>query len=129
MGLAKLRTIDNANSSRRMLVVSAAAGRTSTTSKGHLGISIAVAVLANVLSLASAFFPTTVLPHQSGIAYKIGVLTLIDSHSFLVNSSNSYICLAVSCLPALSVRKEKCLKPRVHAGDATNSGHVFPYMM
>ncbi|CAN0101996.1 unnamed protein product, partial [Ascophyllum nodosum] len=45
VGLAKLRTIDNANSSRRMLVVSAAAGRTSTTSKGHLGISIAVAVL------------------------------------------------------------------------------------
>ena len=50
-----------------MLVVFAAAGRVSTnTFKGHLGISIPVAVLANVLLLMSAFLPTTTLSHQSG---------------------------------------------------------------
>ncbi|CAM9852181.1 unnamed protein product, partial [Ascophyllum nodosum] len=63
--LAKLSIIDDANASRKMLVVFAGAGRTSITFKGHLGISIAVAVLANILSLASAFLPTTTLSHQS----------------------------------------------------------------
>ncbi|CAM9851793.1 unnamed protein product [Ascophyllum nodosum] len=63
--LAKISTIDDANASRRMLAVPAAAGRTSTTIKGYLGIPVALAVLANVLSSASAFLPTTALSHQS----------------------------------------------------------------
>lgn len=118
--LPKISTIDDANASRRMLVVPAAAGRTLTTIKGYLGIPVALAVLANVLSSASAFLPTTALSPQSG---RTGILTPIDSRSFMVNStSSSCVCLRVAYyLSALSVRKGKCLKPRIDAGNVTYS--------
>ena len=103
--LAKLSIIDDANASRKMLVVFAGAGRTSITFKGHLGISIAVAVLANILSLASAFLPTTTLSHQSG-----NILNDSDSNSNRISliSSGQYkaSCLSRGCFFACSIRKK-----------------------
>ena len=104
--LAKLSTISYANASRRMLGVSAAARGTLTTSKRHLRISVvAVVVLANVLSLASAILPIPAVPHQSGSLLD----TSVDSNrpSLIPSEQYKQLCLSRGCFFVFSIRKKE----------------------